>query len=94
MGDDSNETATANTAAERAAKRGTQSSPDSVPEAVRYSIADLKENSRGLLDCSPHAVEGAFHDVDQKTFTLADAEKRVNAFLKRREEKSDVEGDS
>lgn len=82
--------ATPDRAQEKSAKRGTQSNPERQPEEVRYSVEDLKENARGLLDVSPHAVAGAFSDTDQKTFTLDAAAKRVNDFLKRPVERADA----
>lgn len=70
---------------ERAAKRGSQSNPENVPEEVRYSVEELMENPR-LIRTNSRAIAGAFHGVTSpKTFTLDDAAKRVQEFLKRPE---------
>lgn len=82
--------ATVDRAAERASQRGSQSNPENVPEVVRYDRDELKENAGSLLRVSPHAVEGALAGSSKKTFTLDEAKKLVDAFLKRPEEGADA----
>lgn len=73
-------------AQERAARRGSQSNPENAPEEVRYSVDDLMDNPR-LVNTNSRAIAGAFAGVTSpKTFTLAEASERVNAFLTRPEE--------
>lgn len=82
-GDQQQTTAKPDKAQERAARRGSQSNPEATPEEVRYSVDDLMDNPR-LVNTNSRAIAGAFAGVTEpKTFTLADASKRVNEFLNR-----------
>lgn len=70
--------------AERAAARGTQSSPDRVPEEVRYTVEDLRENPRLLgPDITEPAIVGALFGSAKKTWTLDEVRDRLREFLTR-----------
>lgn len=80
-------TARPDRAQEKAAARGTQSNPTAEPETVRFSIEDLRENPRLLgSGISRHAVAGALAGSSKKTFTLDEAAKAVERFLKSKPE--------
>lgn len=84
--------ASADKAQERAARRGSQSDPANTPDEVRYTIEELKENPSLLGDgISAHAIAGALHDTERKTFTLGTAVKLVNQFLNRVPDTDDAE---
>lgn len=70
-------------AAERAASRGTQSNPGAEPEEVRYSVDQLMEAAPQLLGVSRTVLAGGLYGSSKKTYTLDEAKKRVDAFLKR-----------
>lgn len=71
-------------AAERAAARGTQSNPDAEPEEVRYTVEQLEEATPQLLGVSRPTLAGALHGSSKKTYTLDEAKKLIDTFLKRR----------
>lgn len=71
-------------AAEKAPARGS-----SAKESARYSVDDLRENPRLLgTGISRHALAGALAGQTKKTFTIDEASKLVDRFLKA-EPKSD-----
>lgn len=81
---DETPTAKPDRAAERAAARGTQSSPDRVPEEVRYTVDDLRENPRLLgPNITEPAIAGALFGATKKTWTLDEVRGRLDEFLTR-----------
>lgn len=82
--------------ADRAAgkPRPAQSTPTTTPEEQRYTREELRENARGLLNASPHAVAGALAEPRKQTFTLDEAEGLVKKFLGKKIEPPKSEGES
>jgi hypothetical protein len=68
-------------------ERGSQSSPERVPEEVRYDLDELREQSQLLLGVSPAALAGALIGERRKSLTLDEARDAVAEFMGRDEEK-------
>lgn len=63
-----------------AATRPTQSSAPQEPEKATYSVDELVDDARGLVNASPAAVRGALGGHRKKNFELDEAAKLVKAW--------------
>jgi hypothetical protein len=85
----------AETEQEKAAARGARSSAPAKSETVRYSADELAANPRLLgTGISRHAVRGALENATKRTFTIDEATKAVDRFLKSEPKSEDAEGDA
>lgn len=67
-------------AAEREAER-VAAEAAAEPGREEHTVEALIEGSRMCFNCSPHIVAGALRSVGQDTFTQAEAQDRIDAFL-------------
>jgi hypothetical protein len=82
----------ASTGSSGAAKGGASATADAAQEAeaaAKFTVDELKSKARALFNCSRHAVEGALALEKRGLWTVEEAGRKIEAFLKREVEPSE-----